>query len=63
MRRLGLWARANPLKVFLGFIALIFLGFTAEQEIGGIGGSIAYFASMFLAVLLLAAFLRGGKRR
>ncbi len=62
MRRLGLWARANPLKVFLMFLALIFLAFTAEQELGGAGSFFAYFALMFAAIVLGAAFLRGGKR-
>ncbi len=62
MRRLGLWARANPLKVFLMFLALTFLAFTAEQELGGVGSFVAYFALMFAAIVLGAAFLRGGKR-
>ncbi len=62
MRRLGLWARANPLKIFLMFLALTFLALTAEQEISGTGGSVAYFVFMLAAIVLGAAFLRGGKR-
>ena len=62
MRRLGLWARANPLKIFLMFLALTFLALTAEQEIDGIGGSATYFVFMFAAIGLGAAFLRGGRR-
>jgi hypothetical protein len=62
VRRLGLWARANPLKIFLMFLTLTFSALTAEQEIGGIGGSVTYFVLMFAAIVLGAAFLRGGKR-
>lgn len=62
MRRLGSWARANPLKVFLMFLVLTFLAFTAEQEIEGVGGAFAYFALMFSAIVLGVAYVRGGKR-
>ena len=61
MRRLGLWARANPFKVFSMFLALILLGFTVEQEVGGIGGFFGYFILMFSAIALGVAYLRGGK--
>ncbi len=61
MRRLGLWARANPLKICLVFLALTFLAFTAEQEVGGIGGSVGYFVCMFSAIALGIAYVRGGK--
>jgi hypothetical protein len=62
VKRLGLWARANPLKVFLLFLVLAFLAFTAEQEIGGVGSFAAYFTLMFLAILLGVAYVRGGRR-
>ena len=61
MRSLGLWARANPLKIFLMILALIFLAFTAEQEIGSVGGAFAYFVFMLSAIVLGIAYVWGGK--
>ena len=59
--RLGAWLRANKLKAALVWGALIVLGSAAQASIGGVGGFVVSYAFLVMSILLLMAYLKGGR--
>jgi hypothetical protein len=61
MRMLGSWARSHPFRTWTLFLALVVLGVSLGDLVGGMGGFLAQLVFQVFAVMLGMAFMWAGR--